>query len=89
MARVTLRQFRRFRRLQTIIIRRLQSNLTAGLRSPVSATRAAEIALGLTAPIDGFWWRYAVDAKSMRPGVARRICHDYLASRPPPPGEKG
>jgi TetR/AcrR family transcriptional repressor of bet genes len=78
----------RFRRLQTIIIRRFQSNLMAGLRPLVPADRATEIALGLTALIDGFWWRYAVDARSMRPGMARRICRDYLASRLPTPTER-
>lgn len=71
----------RFARLQRILNRRFQSNIMFALRQLVAEPVAEDLALGLTALIDGFWWAYAVDAKRIQPIRARRLCRDYLASR--------
>jgi TetR/AcrR family transcriptional repressor of bet genes len=73
----------RFARLQRILNRRFQSNIMFALRRLVPEPVAEDLALGLTALIDGFWWAYAVDAKRIQPARARRLCRDYLASRLP------
>jgi TetR/AcrR family transcriptional repressor of bet genes len=73
----------RFARLQRILNRRFQSNVMYALRQLVPKRTAEDLALGLTALIDGFWWAYAVDAKRIQPARARRLCRDYLASRLP------
>jgi len=73
----------RFARLQRILNRRFQSNIMFALRQLVREPVAEDLALGLTALIDGFWWAYAVDAKRIQPARARRLCRDYLASRLP------
>jgi TetR/AcrR family transcriptional repressor of bet genes len=73
----------RFARLQRILNRRFQSNVMFALRQLVPEPEAEDLALGLTALIDGFWWAYAVDAKRIQPARARRLCRDYLAGRLP------
>jgi|SRR5579871_782216 len=73
----------RFERLQRILNRRFQSNVMFALRQLVPEPLAEDIAIGLTALVDGFWWAYAVDAKRIQPARARRICKEYLASRLP------
>jgi len=74
----------RFARLQRILNHRFESNIMFALRQMVPEPLAADIFLGLTALIDGFWWAYALDAKRIQPARARRLCRDYLASRLPP-----
>jgi TetR/AcrR family transcriptional repressor of bet genes len=74
----------RFARLQRILNHRFESNIMFALRQMVPEPLAADIFLGLTALIDGFWWAYALDAKRVQPAQARRLCRDYLASRLPP-----
>jgi len=73
----------RFARMQRILNRRFQSNIMFALRQLAPEPMAEDLALGLTALIDGFWWAYAVDAKRIQPAHARRLCRDYLASRLP------
>jgi TetR/AcrR family transcriptional repressor of bet genes len=73
----------RFARLQRILNRRFQSNIMFALRQLVPEPVAEDLALGLTALIDGFWWAYAADAKRVQPARARRLCRDYLAGRLP------
>ncbi|MGH6882668.1 MAG: TetR family transcriptional regulator C-terminal domain-containing protein, partial [Hypericibacter sp.] len=74
----------RFARLQRILNHRFESNIMFALHQMVAEPLAADIFLGLTALIDGFWWAYALDAKRIQPARARRLCRDYLASRLPP-----
>lgn len=73
----------RFARLQRILNRRFQSNIMFALRQLVPDPVAEDLALGLNALIDGFWWAYAVDAERIQPARARRLCRDYLANRLP------
>jgi TetR/AcrR family transcriptional repressor of bet genes len=73
----------RFARLQRILNHRFESNIMFALHQMVPAPLAEDIFLGLMAMIDGFWWAYAIDATSIQPARARRLCRDYLASRLP------
>lgn len=68
-------------RLERINTRRLQSNLRHALRQIVPAERAAEVALGLAALIDGLSVRCALNPGEPNRETARRIAHEYLAAQ--------
>ncbi len=65
-------------RLAQVYLGRVRSNLRASLRALVSDQRAAEIADGLAAMIDGLWLTAAVSPTSIDPETARRRARDYI-----------
>lgn len=67
-------------RLERINTRRLQSNLRHALAELMPRSRAAELALGLAALIDGLSVRCALDSGNLTRGAAARVVHDYLAA---------
>lgn len=68
-------------RLERINTRRLQSNLRHALRALMPAQRAAEVALGLAALIDGLSVRCALNPKELTREAACSIAHGYLAAQ--------
>lgn len=67
-------------RLERINTRRLQSDLRHALIELVPQARAAELALGLSALIDGLSVRCALDSGDLTREAAARIVHGYLAA---------
>lgn len=67
-------------RLERINTRRLQSNLRHALAELMPRSRAAELALGLAALIDGLSVRCALDSGNLTGDAAARVVHDYLAA---------
>lgn len=67
-------------RLERINTRRLQGNLRHALVELMPRPRAAEMALGLSALIDGLSVRCALDSGDLTRAAAARIVHDYLAA---------
>ncbi len=71
----------RLARVQTIIIRRLHSNLLHALRPFAKPDQVEEIARNLDYLIDGMWLRAALDPNGPNPAEARRAIGDYLKHR--------
>ena len=65
-------------RLQRIYAQRLKSNLRHDLRRLVGDARAATVALGLAAMIDGLWLSFALNHRDLGPDSARALARDYL-----------
>jgi TetR/AcrR family transcriptional regulator, transcriptional repressor of bet genes len=65
-------------RLQRIYARRLASHLRHDLRPLVGHQRAAAVATGLAALIDGLWLSAALGQQALGPEGARALALDYL-----------
>lgn len=65
-------------RLQRINSERSLSNIRHALKQVLPADRAEEVALGLSALIDGLWLRCAL-SPDLTGAMARRIARDYVA----------
>ena len=78
-------------RIQKVIHARMRSNLLSGLRGLASPEEADDIALGVTALIDGLWLRLGLQPGSVSREQAVRQVKDYVAGqlampRPAPVG---
>jgi len=68
-------------RIQRVIHARMRSNLLSGLHGLASPQEADEIALGVTALIDGLWLRLGLQPGSVSREQAIRQVKDYVAGR--------
>ncbi|MER8576849.1 transcriptional regulator BetI [Mesorhizobium sp. M1338] len=68
-------------RIQRVIHARMRSNLLSGLRGFASPTDADDIALGVTALIDGLWLRLGLQPGSVSREQAVRQVKNYVAGR--------
>lgn len=68
-----------FIRLQSIIQRRLRSNLLHELKCLASPDLAEEICSELSSLIDGLWVRLAVDPNGFSSGAAKQVINIYLS----------
>lgn len=68
----------KLKRVQKIIHARMHSNLMSGLRGLVAPERAREIALGISALIDGLWLRLGLEAGSVDRDEAVAQVKTYL-----------
>ncbi|MER8371821.1 transcriptional regulator BetI [Mesorhizobium sp. M1406] len=68
-------------RIQRVIHARMRSNLLSGLRGLASPTDADDIALGVTALIDGLWLRLGLQPGSVSREQAVRQVKNYVAGR--------
>ena len=68
-------------RIQKVIHARMRSNLLSGLRGLASSVEADDIALGVTALIDGLWLRLGLQPGSVSREQAVRQVKDYVAGR--------
>lgn len=68
----------RLQRIVHVYHRRLRSNLMHDLRKLLDGERAAEIAEGVAAMIDGLWLRYALAGKPEDPLRPRTMSRDYV-----------
>lgn len=68
----------RLQRIVQVYHRRLRSNLMHDLRKLLDGARAAEIAEGVAAMIDGLWLRYALAGKPDDPLRPRTMSRDYV-----------
>ncbi|MEI9411382.1 choline-responsive transcriptional repressor BetI [Mesorhizobium salmacidum] len=68
-------------RIQKVIHGRMRSNLLSGLRGLASPGEADDIALGVTALIDGFWLRLGLQPGSVSREQAIRQVKGYVAAR--------
>ena len=71
-------QNRDFERLQTVVDRRLQSNLLQALRQILDQDDARFIATGVAVLIDGFWLRHAKSGDSMDADRAIAFIERYV-----------
>jgi len=71
----------KLKRIQKVIHARMRSNLMSGLRGLVSPEAAEDIALGVTAMIDGLWLRLGLDAGSIGREEALAQVTGYLDLR--------
>jgi TetR/AcrR family transcriptional repressor of bet genes len=71
----------RLSRLAKVSSRRLQSNLSATLKTLVEAERARSIADSVVAIIDGLWLHRAQTAERVAPDMARDAVLDYVHAR--------
>jgi TetR/AcrR family transcriptional regulator, transcriptional repressor of bet genes len=71
----------RLARIQTIIIRRLHSNLVHALRAFLREPEVQHVAQDLACLIDGMWLRAAVDPAGPNGADARRAAIDFIAHR--------
>lgn len=71
----------RLARIQTVIIRRLHSNLVHALRPFLPGAEVQQVAQDLACLIDGIWLRAAVDAAGPNGAEARRAAIDFIAHR--------
>lgn len=67
-----------FERLQTVVDRRLQSNLMQALRQLLDEDGARFIATGVAVLIDGFWLRHAKSGDRMDAGRAIAFIESYV-----------
>jgi TetR/AcrR family transcriptional repressor of bet genes len=67
-----------FTRLHRIISARFWSNIRYAVRRLVPEPQVQDAVDGLSALIDGFSWRFAVDRQNADFERARRICWDYV-----------
>ncbi|RWC23614.1 transcriptional regulator BetI [Mesorhizobium sp.] len=68
-------------RIQRVIHARMRSNLLSGLRGLASPRDADDIALGVTALIDGLWLRLGLQPGSISREQAVRQVKNYVAGR--------
>nr|WP_167480765.1 transcriptional regulator BetI [Mesorhizobium waimense] len=68
-------------RIQKVIHARMRSNLLSGLRGLASSVEADDIALGVTALIDGLWLRLGLQPGSVSREQAIRQVKEYVAGR--------
>jgi TetR/AcrR family transcriptional repressor of bet genes len=68
-------------RIQRVIHARMRSNLLSGLHGLASPSDADDIALGVTALIDGLWLRLGLQPGSVSREQAVRQVKDYVAGR--------
>ncbi|MBZ9755472.1 transcriptional regulator BetI [Mesorhizobium sp. ESP6-5] len=68
-------------RIQKVIHGRMRSNLLSGLRGLASTNEADDIALGVTALIDGLWLRLGLQPGSVSREQAIRQVKGYVAAR--------
>ncbi|AMX99814.1 transcriptional regulator BetI [Mesorhizobium sp. M7A.F.Ca.CA.001.09.2.1] len=68
-------------RIQRVIHARMRSNLLSGLRGLASPGDADDIALGVTALIDGLWLRLGLQPGSVSREQAVRQVKNYVAGR--------
>ena len=68
-------------RIQRVIHARMRSNLLSGLHGLASPGDADDIALGVTALIDGLWLRLGLEPGSVSREQAIRQVKDYVAGR--------
>ncbi|TPJ10259.1 transcriptional regulator BetI [Mesorhizobium sp. B2-7-3] len=68
-------------RIQKVIHGRMRSNLLSGLRGLASPNEADDIALGVTALIDGLWLRLGLQPGSVSREQAIRQVKGYVAAR--------
>lgn len=71
----------RLARIQTVIIRRLHSNLVHALRPFLRGAEVQQVAQDLACLIDGIWLRAAVDPAGPNGAEARRAAIDFIAHR--------
>ena len=71
----------RLARIQTIIIRRLHSNLVHALGPFVSASQAQRVAQDLACLIDGIWLRAALTHHAPDGADARRAAIEFITHR--------
>jgi TetR/AcrR family transcriptional repressor of bet genes len=75
------------KRLHRAIASRFWSNIRFAFAGLVPKTAVDNGVQGLSALIDGFWWRIAIDPESVNLAQAKRICRSfvmtYVASNPP------
>ncbi|TGV73088.1 transcriptional regulator BetI, partial [Mesorhizobium sp. M2D.F.Ca.ET.145.01.1.1] len=64
-----------------VIHGRMRSNLLSGLRGLASPSEADDIALGVTALIDGLWLRLGLQPGSVSREQAIRQVKNYVAAR--------
>jgi TetR/AcrR family transcriptional repressor of bet genes len=68
-------------RIQKVLHARMRSNLLSGLSALAAPEDADEIALGVTALIDGLWLRLGLQPGSVSREQAIRQVKDYVAAR--------
>ena len=68
-------------RIQRVIHARMRSNLLSGLHGLASPGEADDIALGVTALIDGLWLRLGLEPGSVSREQAIRQVKDFVAAR--------
>ncbi|WP_202292658.1 choline-binding transcriptional repressor BetI [Mesorhizobium sp. 131-2-1] len=68
-------------RIQKVLHARMRSNLLSGLSALAPSEDADEIALGVTALIDGLWLRLGLQPGSVSREQAIRQVKDYVAAR--------
>jgi TetR/AcrR family transcriptional repressor of bet genes len=66
------------RRLHKAIAARFWSNLRFAFSGLVAREAIDDGVQGLSALIDGFWWRIAIDPESVDLDQARRICRSFV-----------
>jgi transcriptional repressor BetI len=71
----------RLARIQTVIIRRLHSNLVHALRPFLRGPEVQQVAQNLACLIDGIWLRAAVDPAGPNGAEARRAAIDFITHR--------
>ena len=71
----------RLARIQRVLHARMRSNLLSGLRSLASASDAEDIALGVTALIDGLWLRLGLEPGSVTREQAIQQVRYFVAAR--------
>lgn len=71
----------RLARIQTVIIRRLHSNLVHALRPFLRGPEVRQVAHDLACLIDGIWLRAAVDPAGPNGAEARRAAIDFITHR--------
>jgi TetR/AcrR family transcriptional regulator, transcriptional repressor of bet genes len=67
-----------FDRLQTVVDRRLASNLHDALRQLTSKSKAREIATGVAILIDGIWLRHAKSSDNLDSNTAVSFIENYV-----------
>ena len=71
----------RLARIQTVIIRRLHSNLVHGLRPFLREPEVQHVAQDLACLIDGMWLRAAMNPRGPDGADARRAAIDFITHR--------
>jgi TetR/AcrR family transcriptional repressor of bet genes len=68
----------RLARIQTVIHRRMHSNLMGPLKALTHESRAEEIALGISSMVDGLWLRLGLSTEPLDASTAIAITRSYL-----------
>ncbi len=67
-------------RLHKVIAARFWSNIRFAFKGLLPGQDVEDGVQGLSALIDGFWWRYAIDPASVNLDQAKRICRSFAES---------